>query len=253
MIKRDYLRILAFCIVSAFIFFGLSSAETIILKSGTTVKANILNRAEKYVKVNFHGVPLNIYLKEIETIDGEKILPKEVKTSIAPVLQPGAFFQPPTGRKLEKGRQTVINLKDKAMKISLPREWINLSRYADDAETPTAVFVRDRPRAEFDIFVQDLGDEPGYSDRPSLMKFLDEKKLSLQKDAQALGYEWISDSYDELFNVPCLIVTYGNIRRDIQFVKDSRLYTVRFRAKNREDFDKEWPAIENSVRNLRLI
>lgn len=46
MIKREHLfRILAFCIVSVFIFFGISSADTVMLKnggkiSGTVVKDN---------------------------------------------------------------------------------------------------------------------------------------------------------------------------------------------------------------------
>jgi len=52
---------------------SLSFAETIILKSGKTIDARIVERADKSIKVDFYGVPLTYYLEDIESIDGKII------------------------------------------------------------------------------------------------------------------------------------------------------------------------------------
>lgn len=47
-------------------------AEKVILKSGTIVEREILERTDEYIKINFEGVTLTFYLDEIESIEGEK-------------------------------------------------------------------------------------------------------------------------------------------------------------------------------------
>ncbi len=53
-------------------------AETIVLTSGETVEAKIINQSEKYIEVEYEGVPITYYLNEIVSVDGKGInSPKE--------------------------------------------------------------------------------------------------------------------------------------------------------------------------------
>ncbi|MDO8489205.1 MAG: hypothetical protein Q7S42_03735 [Candidatus Omnitrophota bacterium] len=49
-------------------------AETIILKSGKTVEGKIIEKTDKYIKIDFQSVPLTYFTDEIESIDGKKIV-----------------------------------------------------------------------------------------------------------------------------------------------------------------------------------
>lgn len=63
-------------IIIIFSFFCIpifSFAETIYLKSGKTVEGKILERNDKYIKIDFYGVSLVYYLDEIKQIDNEVI------------------------------------------------------------------------------------------------------------------------------------------------------------------------------------
>lgn len=50
----------------------LSSAETIILKSGKKVEGKVIEKTDKYVKIDFLGVPITYFMDEIERIYAEK-------------------------------------------------------------------------------------------------------------------------------------------------------------------------------------
>lgn len=50
--------------------YSLAIAETIYLKSGTTVEGKIIEKTDKYIKVNFEGIELTFFLDEIEKIEG---------------------------------------------------------------------------------------------------------------------------------------------------------------------------------------
>jgi tetratricopeptide (TPR) repeat protein len=47
-------------------------AETILLKSGKSVEGKLLEKADKYIKIDFQGVPLAYFFDDIESIDGVK-------------------------------------------------------------------------------------------------------------------------------------------------------------------------------------
>jgi tetratricopeptide (TPR) repeat protein len=72
---------LIFLFISSSIF-----AETIILKSGKTIEGKILEKTDKYIKIDLQGVPLTYFLDEIESIDGAKLVSssegKEVKVNV---------------------------------------------------------------------------------------------------------------------------------------------------------------------------
>ncbi len=54
-------------------------AETIILKSGQQIEGKILEKTDKYIKIDFQGVPITYYLDEITSID-EQIPKSPLKT-----------------------------------------------------------------------------------------------------------------------------------------------------------------------------
>ncbi|MBN3040323.1 MAG: hypothetical protein JW867_04285 [Candidatus Omnitrophica bacterium] len=51
---------------------GSLSAETIILKTGKSLDADINERTDEYIIVDFQGIPLKYSLADIDTIDGKK-------------------------------------------------------------------------------------------------------------------------------------------------------------------------------------
>ena len=46
-----------------------SSVVKILLKSGTIVKGKVLTRTDRCLKVDFHGVPINVYFSDINSIE----------------------------------------------------------------------------------------------------------------------------------------------------------------------------------------
>jgi tetratricopeptide (TPR) repeat protein len=48
-------------------------AETIVLKTGKKVEGKIVEKTDKYVKLDFHGAILHYYLEDIDTIDGQPL------------------------------------------------------------------------------------------------------------------------------------------------------------------------------------
>jgi len=73
-------------------------AETIILKSGRKVEGKIIKKTDKYIQIDFPGVPLTYYLDEIESIEGEASLPnsrehnKDVKSRYQEESQTSEFI-----------------------------------------------------------------------------------------------------------------------------------------------------------------
>lgn len=63
-------------ILIGFLLSSSAYAETIVLKSGTTVNGKILERTDKYVKIDFHGVPVKYNFEDVDTIDGITIIQK---------------------------------------------------------------------------------------------------------------------------------------------------------------------------------
>ncbi|MCK9573368.1 MAG: tetratricopeptide repeat protein [Candidatus Omnitrophica bacterium] len=54
-------------------------AEIVVLKSGKIIEGDIVEKTEKYIKVDMFGVPVTYYLDDIESINGKKITAAIVK------------------------------------------------------------------------------------------------------------------------------------------------------------------------------
>lgn len=59
--------LLALCVCISSVAF----AETVVLKSGKTIEGNLLEKTDKYIKIDFEGVVLTYFLDEIAHIDKE--------------------------------------------------------------------------------------------------------------------------------------------------------------------------------------
>ena len=71
MSRKSKIGVLIFLIIS--LVFGNVFAESIVLKSGKTVEGRLIEKTNKYIKIDFQGVLLTYFLDEIESIDGAKI------------------------------------------------------------------------------------------------------------------------------------------------------------------------------------
>lgn len=64
--KRIIIFLPVFLIVISCVF-----AETILLKSGKTIDGKIVEKTDKYIKIDFDGIPLTYYFEDIQSIDGQ--------------------------------------------------------------------------------------------------------------------------------------------------------------------------------------
>ncbi len=70
-------RFAALLLTVALCFPAISSAATIVLKTGQTIEGTIIEKTDKYVKIDFQGAPLTYYFDEIANISGEPPKPAE--------------------------------------------------------------------------------------------------------------------------------------------------------------------------------
>lgn len=66
------------------LFLSVSSvfAETILLKTGKTIEGKIIEKTDKYIKIDIAGVSVPYFLNEIDTIDGKQLsASKEISTA----------------------------------------------------------------------------------------------------------------------------------------------------------------------------
>jgi tetratricopeptide (TPR) repeat protein len=69
-------------LISSLYFPKFSFAETLTLKSGNTVEGKVLEKTDKYIKIEFQDVPLTYFFDELQSIDGK---PVNIKTQTATV------------------------------------------------------------------------------------------------------------------------------------------------------------------------
>lgn len=67
--RISIILILLICLCSPVLIF----AEIIVLNSGKTVEGKLIEKTDKYIKIDFQGVPLTYYFDEIESIDEKSV------------------------------------------------------------------------------------------------------------------------------------------------------------------------------------
>lgn len=66
----DKKKLLILLLTISLCFPALIFAETIVLKSGKIVGGKIIEKTDKYIKIDRYGVPITYFFDEIDTIDG---------------------------------------------------------------------------------------------------------------------------------------------------------------------------------------
>jgi len=80
--KRFIALVLIICLIFPIIVF----AETVVLKSGKTVEGKLIEKTDKYIKIDFQGVPLTYFSDEIESVDRVNIDGTEKRVNIQPTI-----------------------------------------------------------------------------------------------------------------------------------------------------------------------
>jgi tetratricopeptide (TPR) repeat protein len=68
-------------------FLSVVFAETILLKSGQTVEGKLTEKTDKYIKIDFQGIPLTYFFDEIKSIDGAAVSMRKVSSPEVKVAQ----------------------------------------------------------------------------------------------------------------------------------------------------------------------
>lgn len=69
-------------LILALCFPALIFAESITLKSGKIIEGKIIEKTDKYIKIDFYGVLMPFYFDEIESIDGAKLEPSIFESKV---------------------------------------------------------------------------------------------------------------------------------------------------------------------------
>lgn len=82
--KATGIVILCVLTVIACLILSISTfAETVVLKSGKTVEGKLIEKTDKYIKIDFQGVPLTYYLDEIERVDENKLTSRQAEEKVS--------------------------------------------------------------------------------------------------------------------------------------------------------------------------
>jgi hypothetical protein len=107
-------------------FPSLIFAETIHLKSGKAVEGKIVERTDKYIKIDFYGVELTYFLEDIADIDGKQIgyadnqgQDKQVKTQETNSSKLSEFFKDKDVYYVPEGYN---------IKMKLPKDWTMVNK-----------------------------------------------------------------------------------------------------------------------------
>ncbi|MFA5271660.1 MAG: tetratricopeptide repeat protein [Candidatus Omnitrophota bacterium] len=68
-----------------FCFMGIamsSRAEILVLKNGNTIEGKIIERTDKYIKVDILDIPITYYLADVDSIDGQKVITLQIENKI---------------------------------------------------------------------------------------------------------------------------------------------------------------------------
>ncbi len=94
-------RKLVLLAVGMFLFNSLSFAETIYLKTGKKIRAQILERSDKQIKVDISGVKITYYMDEIDHIEDADKQPTAAAQSNPPVEPAPAIKEQKKEQKVE--------------------------------------------------------------------------------------------------------------------------------------------------------
>ena len=142
--------------IAVFFLSSLCFAETVVLKSGKTVEGKLIEKTDEYIKIDFLGAPLTYFLDEIESIDGNKLIPPLVTEDkkLSNSSNPSSFSE-----LLDKDVYYAPEGYD--IKIKIPKGW-HMANKTINADTFNLLGKAMREKEGLEpivIFLKDSGDE----------------------------------------------------------------------------------------------
>lgn len=117
-------------------FFSLAFADTIILKSGKEVEANIIEKNDDHIVVDFHGVDLTYYNDEITEIKKDEKVTNVISDS------PSSFKLIMKGPKQEpKPKEEVVKEEEASPKEEKPKVEAKDKKSKEQKETPSFISI----------------------------------------------------------------------------------------------------------------
>jgi len=260
---RKWLTIGIICGLIA-LFSTTANSETLYLKSGEKVTGKIVGQSANSVMIQEDGGGYKSYSTEAI---------KEIKKEGVAEAPPAKVTIPQdvAGNENKKSKifypfQNSYLLKTKAgatFKISLPIEWkmVRLGDIGDDGtQDGIAVFMIGdlllNPITSVSFNGLYAKGFSKHSTNDAKKAFLiDLRNKTLEKD-KAENRKWISEEYSEFHGFPSFVVTYqeseAKIYKTNTFIMGSEVYFIRFLANSNSEFDKQWPIVEQSLKNMEI-
>jgi tetratricopeptide (TPR) repeat protein len=82
MTKKIFVVLFFICALAALTSLERLFAENIVFKSGKTIEAKIIERSDKYIKIDLEGVDVTYFIDELESIDGKPVPKPESSASL---------------------------------------------------------------------------------------------------------------------------------------------------------------------------
>ncbi|UCC94566.1 MAG: hypothetical protein JSW40_07085 [Candidatus Omnitrophota bacterium] len=230
-------------------------AETIVLKSGKTVEAKIIEQTDRFLKIDFHGVAITYYLDEVESIDGKKLsFQKEPKEKLGPgdklfidLDKEVRIDQRPTFAMEELSPEGIYTVADVTMRFIPPSGWKR--RVQDSSSSAREIQFSPENFEEIASLHIGVSSASAFLILDASM-FLENIMREVSKDPNVIEKEVISLAGTKALSV---VTSYSGIKtKQIQFVKDAHMFTFAFVAQEK-NFDRWLPSVSQSLETFDIV
>lgn len=214
-----------------------SFAETIVTKSGQTIEGKLIEKTDKYIKIDFEGVPLTYFFDEVESIDGEKVTFTLPETVVSFQDEPAPY----QGKEATTQSKEVLkggewhSQKEGLFRIFVPNEWQCIEN-ADNFKI-TDIEGKNAIQIGFRQMQQKINDDS--------IKFAMKFPITLLR-ASIINEDKINFKGREAWKMNFTLASLGPDLpfTCIAFAKEGYLISVTFGGVNREERLKEEKIIE---------
>lgn len=139
--------------------YSFSFAETIYLKSGQKIEGKIIEKTDKYIKIDFQGVPLIYYFEDIDKIGEEVMKHWDKEKGLIVAIEPSEVREEEGIRianyKPQGSDLTLVdfNSKDCPVIIRYPQQWYAREEFKTDGTVYSLFLSREPIRSASDLFL----------------------------------------------------------------------------------------------------
>lgn len=186
---------LAILVLTICLYFPSSAfAETIILKSGQKVEGKIIKKTDKYIQIDFPGVPLTYFLNEIESIDGQKLGSAKEDSGVLDIKK-GEVAQETAKEAFDKGLAYLEELKLDEAIAEFSKAIVINPNYAEVYRARSIAYFEKNDLVKFHED-ENMLDKLGYISDPKFMDYLLKKFPTMSYCLQGTS-DLVNNDYDE--------------------------------------------------------